>query len=153
MILHSDVRTSRGNMRLVMLCVCQQAMTYKLDFQQERSDRENVIGRFDEEREALQADISKLNAQLEAVKLEHDDTSAQLQQMKELSLVTKNEVRCRPRCSSASKLCSVWSLLCYGMASSHGASLCVRVCSKCACIQINTNNNASPFLTLCIYIV
>ena len=65
--------TSRGNMRivLVMLCVCQQAMTYKLDFQQERSDREKVIGRFDEEREALQADIAKLHAQLAAVK-EHD---------------------------------------------------------------------------------
>ena len=78
---------------LVMLCVCQQAMTYKLDFQHERSDRENVIGRFDEEREALQADISKLNEQLAAVKLEHDDTSAQFQQMKELSLLTKNEVR------------------------------------------------------------
>ena len=95
MILHSDVRTSPGKMRgiLVMLCVCQQAMTYKLDFQQERTDRENVIGKFDEEREAMQADIAKLNAQLAAVKLEHDDTSAQLQQMKELSLLTKNEVR------------------------------------------------------------
>ena len=86
---------------LVMLCVCQQAMTYKLDFQQERSDRENAIGRFDEERETLQADIAKLNIQLAAVK-KHDDTSAQLQQMKELSLLTKNEVRYRPHCSSAS---------------------------------------------------
>ena len=73
-------------------------MTYKLDFQQERSDRENLIGRFDEEREALQADITKLNAQLAAVKLEHNDTSAQLQQMKELSLLTENEVRYRPHC-------------------------------------------------------
>ena len=88
--------------QLVMLCVCQQAMTYKLDFQQERSDRENVIRRFDEEREALQADIAKLNAQLAAVKLEHDDTSTQLQQMKEPSLLTKNEVRFKPHCSSAS---------------------------------------------------
>ena len=86
---------------LVMLCVCQQAMTYKLDFQQERSDRENAIGRFDEERETLQADIAKLNIQLAAVK-KHDDTSAQLQQMKELSLLTNNEVRYRPHCSSAS---------------------------------------------------
>ena len=136
MILHSDVCTSPGKMRgiLVMLCVCQQAMTYKLDFQQERTDRENVIGRFDEEREAMQEDIAKLNVQLAAVKLEHDDTSAQLQQMKELSLLQKNEVRCRPRCSSASKLCSFWLLMCYGMASSHGASLCVRVCSMCPCI-------------------
>ena len=108
MILHSDVRTSPGKMRgiLVMLCVCQQAMTYKLDFQQERTDRENVIGKFDEEREAMQEDIAKLNAQLAAVKLEHDDTSAQLQQTKELSLLTKNEVRFRPHCSSVSKLCS-----------------------------------------------
>ena len=65
---------------------------------------QNVIGRFDEERESLQADITKLNAQLAAVKLEHDDTSAQLQlqQMKELSLLTKNEVRFTPHCSSAS---------------------------------------------------
>ena len=77
-------------------------MTYNLDFEQERSDRENLIGRFDEEREALQADITKLNAQLAAVKLEHDDTSAQLQQMKELSILTKNEVRYRPHYSSAS---------------------------------------------------
>ena len=84
MILHSDVCTSPGKMRgiLVMLCVCLQAMTYKLDFQQERSDHENVIGRFDEEREAMQEDIAKLNVQLAAVKLEHGDTTAQLQQMK-----------------------------------------------------------------------
>ena len=87
--------------QLVMLFVCQQAMTYKLDFEQERSDRENVIERFDEEREALQADIAKLNARLAAVE-EHDETSAQLQQMKELSILTKNEVRYRPHCSSAS---------------------------------------------------
>ena len=115
---------------------CQQAMTYKLDFQQERRDRENMIGRFDEEREALQADIAKLNEQLAAVKLEHDDTSTQLQQMKELSLLKKNEVRFKPHCSSASKLCSFWSLMCYGMASSHGASLCVHVYSMCtACVR------------------
>ena len=72
---------------------CSQATTYKLDFEQERRDREEVVGRFNDEREALQADIVKLNAQLAAVKLEHDDTSAQLQQMKELSLLQKNEVR------------------------------------------------------------
>ena len=135
---------------LVMLCVCLQAMTYKLDFQQERSDRENVIGKFDKEREAMQEDIAKLNAQLAAVKLEHDDTTAQLQQMKELSLVTKNEVRFRPRCSSASKLCGFWSLVCYDMASSHGASLCVCVCSKCACIQINTNNYVQVSIVSCV---
>ena len=136
--------------RLVMLCVCQQAMAYKLDFQQERTDRENVIGRFDEEREALQADISKLNEQLAAVKLEHNDTTAQLQQMKELSLLTKNEVRCRPRCSSASKLCGFWSLVCYDMASSHGALLCVHGCSMCACIQINTNNYVQVSIFSCM---
>ena len=75
---------------------CLQTMTYKLDFEQERSDRENLIGRYDEEREALQADITKLNAQLAAVMSEHNDTLAQLQQMKELSLLTKNEVRFKP---------------------------------------------------------
>ena len=72
---------------------CSQATTYKLDFEQERRDREEVVGRFNDEREALQADIVKLNKQLSAVHLEHSDTSAQLQQMKELSLLQKNEVR------------------------------------------------------------
>ena len=75
---------------LVMLCVCQQAMTYKLDFQQERSDRENAIGRFDEERETLQADIAKLNIQLAAVK-KHDDTSAQLYTADERTFFTDKE--------------------------------------------------------------
>ena len=128
-------------------------MTYKLDFQQERSDRENVIGKFDEEREALQADISKLNAELAAVRLEHNDTSAQLQQMKELSLLTKNEVRFRPHCSSASKLCSFWLLMCYGMASSHGALLCVHGYSMCVCIQINMNNYVEVSIFSCVHIM
>ena len=152
MILHSDVCTSPGKMRgiLVMLCVCQQAMTYKLDFQQERTDRENVIGRFDEEREAMQEDIAKLNVQLAAVKLEHGDTTAQLQQMKELSLLTKNEVRFRSYCSSAIKLCGFWSLVCYDMASSHGAALCVRVCSMCVCFQISTNNYVQVSIFNCV---
>ena len=94
MIMHSDVH-SVAICEVYRLCsvFCLQTMTYKLDFQQERRDRENLIGRFDEEREALQVDIIKLNAQLAAVKLEHDDTLAQLQQMKQLSLLTKNEVR------------------------------------------------------------
>ena len=97
MILHSDVHPM-PICAVYWLCsvFCLQTMTYKLDFEQERSDRENLIGRFDEEREALQADITKLNAQLAAVMSEHNDTLAQLQQMKELSLLTKNEVRFKP---------------------------------------------------------
>ena len=63
MILHSDVHPV-AIYAVYRLCsvLCLQTMTYKLNFVQERSDRENLIGRFDEEREALQADITKLNA-------------------------------------------------------------------------------------------
>lgn len=70
-----------------------QATTYQLDFEQERSDRVEMAGRFEGEREAFKADIVKLVEELKAKHLEHDDTLAQLQQLKELSLAQKEEVR------------------------------------------------------------
>ena len=60
---------------------CPQATTYRLNFEQERRD---LIGRFEEEREAIQADIAKLNDQLTAVHLEHDGTLAQLRRLREV---------------------------------------------------------------------
>ena len=60
---------------------CPQATTYKLDFEQERRDREELAGKFEGEREAFQADIAKLNDQLKAVHLEHNDTLAQLRRL------------------------------------------------------------------------
>ena len=81
----------------ITLHVCPlQATTYKLDFELERMDRDELIGRFEGEREAFQADIAKLNDQLTAMHLEHDDTLAQLQGLKELSLPQKYEVRIQP---------------------------------------------------------
>ena len=55
-----------------------QATAYKLDFEQERSDRVEVIRRFEGEREVFQAHIAKLNRQLRTVHLEHNRTVAQL---------------------------------------------------------------------------
>ena len=82
---------------------CPQATTYKLDFEQERSDREKAVGRFDEEREALQADIAKLNKQLKAV---------QLEQMKVPSLLQKNGVRFKLHYIQFCKLTLyIWSLI------------------------------------------
>ena len=72
---------------------CLQATTYKLDFEQERRDREKLIGKFEGEREAFQADIAKLKDQLTAMHLEHYDTLAQLRGLKELSLPQNYEVR------------------------------------------------------------
>ena len=102
-----------------------QATAYKLDFEQERSDRVEVIRRFEGEREVFQAHIAKLNrqlrtvhlehnrtvAQLRTVQLEHDDTVAQLrtvqlerddavarlQRLKGLSVLQTSEVRFKPR--------------------------------------------------------
>ena len=62
-----------------------QATTYKLDFEQERSDREEVMGRFEGERQAFQADIVKLEGRLKA--MERNDTLAQL------SSVQRKDVR------------------------------------------------------------
>ena len=64
---------------------CPQATTYKLDFEQERSDREEVMGRFEGERQAFQADIVKLEGRLKA--MERNDTLAQL------SSVQRKDVR------------------------------------------------------------
>ena len=91
-----------------------QATTYKLDFEQERRDREELIGRFEGEREVFQADIAKLNDQLTAVHLEHDDTLAQLRGLRELSLPQKHEVKFRPK--------------------QHMQPVCVCVC-VCVCVS------------------
>ena len=61
---------------------CPQATTYKLDFEQERSDRVEMAGRFEGERETFQANIVKLEGKLKAMQLEHDNTS--LAQRKEV---------------------------------------------------------------------
>ena len=102
-----------------------QATAYKLDFEQERSDRVEVIRRFEGEREVFQAHIAKLNRQLRTVHLEHnrtvaqlrtvqlerddtvaqlrtvqlerDDAVARLQQLKGLSVLQTSEVRFKPR--------------------------------------------------------
>ena len=102
-----------------------QATAYKLDFEQERSDRVEVIRRFEGEREVFQAHIAKLNRQLRTVHLEHnctvaqlrtvqlerddtvaqlrtvqlerDDAVARLQRLKGLSVLQTSEVRFKPR--------------------------------------------------------
>ena len=51
------------------------------------------MGRFDEERGAFQETIEKLNEKLKAIHLEHDETAAHLEQMKELSVTQKKQVR------------------------------------------------------------
>ena len=98
-------------------------MTYKLDFEQERSDREEAMGRFDEERQTLQESTEKLNEKMKAMHLEHDDTLAQLEQLKELSLVQKKEVRNQrflarllwfvwPTAGASLYVCMNWYVLC-----------------------------------------
>lgn len=51
------------------------------------------MGRFNEEREAFQETIEKLNEKLKANHLEHDDAVAQLEQLKEVTVTLKREVR------------------------------------------------------------
>lgn len=51
------------------------------------------MGRFEEERETFQKDIAKLNGKMKKMHLEHEDTRAQLQELKEVSLGQKKEVR------------------------------------------------------------
>lgn len=68
-----------------------QATTYKLDFEQERSDREKAMCRFEEEREAMQADNAKATKQWKAVK-PYITVAAELQRT-EPYLLQKNEVR------------------------------------------------------------
>ena len=68
-------------------------MTYKLDFEQERSDRGQAMGRFDEERLTFQGSIEKLNEKMKTMHLEHEETLSQLEQLKELSLAQKEKVR------------------------------------------------------------
>ena len=96
-------------------------MTYKLDFEQERSDREEAMGRFDEERQTLQGSIDKLKEKMKAMHLEHDDTLSQLEELKELSLALKEEVR--STCSFVAGL--LWYIC---MAVLNDVQACVPVC-------------------------
>ena len=106
---------------LGVMLSCPQAMTYKLDFEQERSDREEAMGRFDEERQTLQESAEKLNEKMMTMHLEHDDTLSQLEQLKELSLAQKEKVRNQR--FLAHLLWFAWP--------TAGASLCVCMCVCC----------------------
>ncbi len=77
-----------------------QATTYKLDFEQERSDREKATCRFEEEREAMQAANAKLTEQLRTVQ-PYITVSAQLPR-----LLQKSEVRFKLDCISAGRTSS-----------------------------------------------
>ena len=102
-------------------------MIYKLDFEQERSDRELFMGRFDEERQTLQRSIEKLNEKMKTMHLEHDETLSQLVQLKELSLAQKEKVRNQR--FLARLLWFVWP--------TAGASLymCMNLCVLCDVIK------------------
>ena len=71
------------------------ATTYKLDFDQERSDRQEAAGKFDEERQTWQKDILALNEKQEKLLFERDEIYAQLEQLKEASAGHKREVSVR----------------------------------------------------------
>ena len=83
------------------------------------------MGRFDEERQTLQGSIQKLNEKMMTMHLEHDDNLAQLEQLKELSLAQKKEVRNQR--FLACLLCFVWP--------TAGASLCVYICVCVCCVM------------------
>ena len=98
-------------------------MTYKSDFEQERSDREKAMGRFDEERQTLQKSVETLNEKMMTMHLEHDETLSQLEDLKELSLAQKEEVRNQrllarllwfvwPTAGASLYMCMNWYVLC-----------------------------------------
>ena len=93
---------------------CPQATTYKLDFEQERSDRVEMAGRFEGERETFQANIVKLEGKLKAMQLEHDTSLAQ-----------RKEVRTQE--TLAVLLAHLLWFVCAGC-------VCVCVC-VCACVR------------------
>ena len=85
---------------------CPQVTTYKLDFKQERSDREKAMRRFVRERRDFQLHIAELKKRLKAMHLEHENSLAQLQQLKEHSLPHGNEVGfIYDQVASATSLC------------------------------------------------
>ena len=96
-----------------------------LDFEQERSDQGQAMGRFNEERQTLQESIKKLNEKMRTMHLEHDETLSQLEQLKELSLAQKEEVRNRR--FLARLLWFAWP--------TAGASLCVCMCVCVCCVM------------------
>ena len=108
-----------------MCCpACPQATMYKSDFEQERSDRQDAMGRFEGEREAFQADIENLNEKMKAKHLELDDALSRVEQMKELSVMQKGEVRIPTSLRATLAVCTV----------SHLVSCC-GVC-ECVCVGL-----------------
>ena len=99
-----------------------QATTYKLDFEQERSDREKAMCRFEEEREAMQADNANLTKQLRAVQLKPYNTAAAQLQRTEHFLAQKSEVRFKLDYISASRISHFVACVLAGMSTCVYAS-------------------------------
>ena len=99
------------------MLLCPQATTYKLDFEQERSDRVEEMGRFETEREILMTDMARVNEKLAAKHLELDDALGKLEQLKELSVAQKEKVIIKPDSASACSTSVVqltWEVLSHG---------------------------------------
>ena len=107
-----------------LLPKCPQETMYKLDFEQERSDRQDAMGRFEEEREEFQAVFVTLNEKLTTKHLELDDALGKLEQLKELSVMQKGEVRIPTSLRATLAVCTV----------SHLVSCC-GVC-ECVCVGL-----------------
>ena len=104
---------------------CPQATTYKLDFEQERSDRVEMAGRLEGERETFQANIVKLEGKLKAMQLEHDNTS--LAQRKEVR--TQETLAVLYSSSAVVCVCRLCVCMC--------VCVCVRACVRaCVCVYM-----------------
>ena len=75
-----------------MTVSCPKATTYKLDFEQERSDCQEAARKFEEERQTWQRNILTLNEKQEELQLEHDEIYAKFEQLKETSVSQKRQV-------------------------------------------------------------
>ena len=113
---------------------CPQATTYKLDFEQERTDRQEAMGRFVEEREAFQETIEKLHEKMKIMYLEHDATVAQLEQLKETWVGIKTEVR--GQITPGSSICRFVGLLQWYVCQCQCLA-CVRAC-VCVCVCVDS---------------
>ena len=130
---------------------CPQATTYKLDFEQERTDRQEAMGRFDGERVAFQKTIENLSEKMRAMYLEHDNTVAQLEQLKETSVQNKAEVR--GQITPGSSICHFVGLLqwyvCQGQCL---VCVCVCVCASvraCMCVDGSSKSDLRCSTQLC----
>ena len=77
----------------VVMLSSPQAAIYKLDFEQERKDRGQAMGRFDDERVRFQQDIATMAEKMKNNHLERDKIATQLEQLKEVVKSQKKEVR------------------------------------------------------------